>query len=518
MRAAAKWTRFVDETIAAVEPSSIGHAPVGFSGNCARPVARRALAATNASPFVRYGVRPVSLKWQHSFKRTQLRSIGRACQFGVNLAHFIESAFEVSRKFRCVSSSNLARVRHRVAGDPAGRPGRLKIKTAGHSVEVEQFAGEIEARCDSAFHRLEIDSRRLTPPQVTNSSLFNDLPFTSSSVRARAEPSACAFARESVVQRVSRSMPAVRARVVPTDGRAGEGGASSPRDGWGSIRGAIGVASGSAPSFRSGSQLTRRMKRVVQAVQDSRAPGGEPQDGRAADAIVSDEQRAALAQLCAGTDASTSGTKRPGANRSQGTDTCNEKRDGTGGMMLCPSDLRDFARQPAEREPPVARSNRSQEISGTMEGRALSRPITNSNPASALARAPSTSFRVDKRTPAAFASLTRQSMIVCEESVTGNMRPSGSVLSRTPRSSNHATVSLGENRWSGRDKRAFTARIMLAHRARIEAGMRHVAPSATGNPHLGQELGAALDRSRLHSRDSRGHRRSRQRTLPRRRR
>ena len=41
------------------------------------------------------------------------------------------------------------------------------------------------------------------------------------------------------------------------------------------------------------------------------------------------------------------------------------------------------------------------------------------------------------------------SAIVAESSVTGNMRPSGSVLSRTPCASNHATVSLGENRWNG---------------------------------------------------------------------
>ena len=53
------------------------------------------------------------------------------------------------------------------------------------------------------------------------------------------------------------------------------------------------------------------------------------------------------------------------------------------------------------------------------------------------------------RTPAVLASFSRQSIMVREESVTGNMRPSGSVLRRTPRASNQAIVSAGENRCSG---------------------------------------------------------------------
>ena len=45
-------------------------------------------------------------------------------------------------------------------------------------------------------------------------------------------------------------------------------------------------------------------------------------------------------------------------------------------------------------------------------------------------------------TPAAFAAFIRQSMMVCDESLTGNIRPSLSVFNFTPRDSNHATVSL----------------------------------------------------------------------------
>ncbi len=44
-----------------------------------------------------------------------------------------------------------------------------------------------------------------------------------------------------------------------------------------------------------------------------------------------------------------------------------------------------------------------------------------------------------------------------------------------------------------RDEGAFTSRIMLAQRPRIEAGMGDVAASATGNPDLRQKLRAAFE-------------------------
>ena len=58
-------------------------------------------------------------------------------------------------------------------------------------------------------------------------------------------------------------------------------------------------------------------------------------------------------------------------------------------------------------------------------------------------------LRVKRRTPAAFASASRQAITVSDESVTGNIRPSSSRFSRTPRASNHAIVSSAENRWNG---------------------------------------------------------------------
>ena len=52
-------------------------------------------------------------------------------------------------------------------------------------------------------------------------------------------------------------------------------------------------------------------------------------------------------------------------------------------------------------------------------------------------------------TPALVAAFIRQSMIVCEELVVGNIRPSLSVFSFTPRATNQSTVSRAENFWNG---------------------------------------------------------------------
>ena len=51
--------------------------------------------------------------------------------------------------------------------------------------------------------------------------------------------------------------------------------------------------------------------------------------------------------------------------------------------------------------------------------------------------------------PAALAALTRQSIIVCDELLSGNIRPSHSALSLTPRFLNQATVSVAPNRCNG---------------------------------------------------------------------
>ena len=54
---------------------------------------------------------------------------------------------------------------------------------------------------------------------------------------------------------------------------------------------------------------------------------------------------------------------------------------------------------------------------------------------------------VTTRTPAAAAAASRQSAMVAESSVTGNIRPSGSTLVATPRAANQSTVSRGCQRW-----------------------------------------------------------------------
>jgi hypothetical protein len=56
---------------------------------------------------------------------------------------------------------------------------------------------------------------------------------------------------------------------------------------------------------------------------------------------------------------------------------------------------------------------------------------------------------VNSRTPALLAPSMRQSTMLAESSVTGNILPSLSVFVATPRSLNQATVSAGPKRWRG---------------------------------------------------------------------
>lgn len=44
------------------------------------------------------------------------------------------------------------------------------------------------------------------------------------------------------------------------------------------------------------------------------------------------------------------------------------------------------------------------------------------------------------------------------------------------------------------NQRPFAARVTLAQRPRLEAGMCHIAPTAAGNPHFPQKLGAFLEK------------------------
>ncbi len=76
MCAASEGSVLVDEA-ACGGGSKKGQDPSVFAGNIFRPVAFHARAAKSASPRVREGVFPVSLKWQHSVRSWQSRSSGR---------------------------------------------------------------------------------------------------------------------------------------------------------------------------------------------------------------------------------------------------------------------------------------------------------------------------------------------------------------------------------------------------------------------------------------------------------
>jgi len=46
---------------------------------------------------------------------------------------------------------------HRQPGDAASGPGGLEIETAGDAIDVEAFAGEVEAGDELALHGAEVD-------------------------------------------------------------------------------------------------------------------------------------------------------------------------------------------------------------------------------------------------------------------------------------------------------------------------------------------------------------------------
>ena len=114
------------------------------------------------------------------------------------------------------------------------------------------------------------------------------------------------------------------------------------------------------------------------------------------------------------------------------------KRDGTGGTIEWPKDSA-MARPPEDLLPPVATMTRSN---------------SSIDPVPSVRRNVSASLMiertaVDRRivTPERAAADIRQSTIVAESSVTGNIRPSSSVFVATPRPANHSIVSRGWKRW-----------------------------------------------------------------------
>jgi len=77
------------------------------------------------------------------------------------------------------------------------------------------------------------------------------------------------------------------------------------------------------------------------------------------------------------------------------------------------------------------------------------------------------------------------------------MRPSASVLSFTPRDSNHATVSRAEKFLKRRQQRLFPAGIPRGKVAWVEAGMGDIAAAAAGNADFGEELRATFEHRHL---------------------
>ena len=139
-----------------------------------------------------------------------------------------------------------------------------------------------------------------------------------------------------------------------------------------------------------------------------------------------------------GTVTSTGFMVSPARDRSHGAGMLNVKRDGTGSSTECPSEAANSPPLP-DPQPPVASSRASQASGEPSERDRL-------NPPPVTRSTDRTSVPVRRITLCSLASRRRHSITVCEESVTGNMRPSLSVFSFTPCASNQALVSAGPNR------------------------------------------------------------------------
>ena len=127
---------------------------------------------------------------------------------------------------------------------------------------------------------------------------------------------------------------------------------------------------------------------------------------------------------------------------------CVAERNGQLPQRGCPAAARREKQSIASQCLP-GRARRSCGVVGSVQGRHGVTPalpdkrtidVSSKRPPGFLATLSTPQFVINF-TPAWRAAPSRQSMMVCDESVTGNIRPSLSVFSFTPWAANHATVS-----------------------------------------------------------------------------
>ena len=118
--------------------------------------------------------------------------------------------------------------------------------------------------------------------------------------------------------------------------------------------------------------------------------------------------------------------------------TLKENRDGARGSTVWPRASMAVVRGEALSEPEVMQSLSAVvcEASPKVSWKVFSERVISF-----------TAMPVRRVTPASLAAFMKQSMMVWELSVSGNIRPSGSVLRVTPRWANQAMVSCGWKRW-----------------------------------------------------------------------
>src|SRR5208283_1114531 len=280
-------------------------------------------------------------------------------------------------------------------------------------------------------------------PHVTNSSLFMLLPSTENSPAAAWAASARSASPGAVAHVVPGAMPA--AATSRSQRRAGSPNGPAEdtlRRGWAARHDSRSDLACSR--VRGSAQFTHRENRYP-AAWSSLAPQAEslriagPLSPECVTRTGPDSRRPVPR-----TETPAEGTQTPSRPFSRASSTWNVNRDGTGGATEWPRPA--ATESPADlAPPPVAIRSRSARTASPAESVTRKRPPA---PAGSLDTA-QTPLPVRRRAPASLADRIRQPMTVPESSVTGNILPSSSVFSSTPRSPNHATVSAGPNLWKG---------------------------------------------------------------------
>lgn len=167
-----------------------------------------------------------------------------------------------------------------MARDPAGSPGSLKVKTAGNAIDIEEFAGEIQARADFALHCFEVHFRK------ANAAAGDEFIFVQA-FAGDGKFRGCEVFDERLVSGATERRPTDVGcdggnveKFGPQAGREGSDG--SIRDELGGISAGEGAELGAGFVIRFAEPVNADREFIGAGFESARAPGGEAQDAGAA--------------------------------------------------------------------------------------------------------------------------------------------------------------------------------------------------------------------------------------------